>query len=330
VPDTAAISLLSDKQLGRVLAHHKTVLQVPQDWWINPVTGKKTACTVMATACTKIAGAYYLDCQLIKPDAARKSGHILQLPVSAAKGKHTLHLRRLLNIRFNNPSTLSDLGLTTDPSASAVTAIMNVMAEVLVAQQLAALRTLTPEDGLDDITLLEPDPKSHRKAMKHPRLAPFWAEAAGEEMDGLWRRGCFKTWKLSELTREQRKHVFGSRFHHKLKRHTKTGKLKSCKIRLVVMGNNMEKGEDFTDSFAPVPRSTAGRILMSMAAAMNLPDGTKIQMSCTRSSDPFTGSLRRHARCTTPWVVKLCGIAQPAPSSCSKGNTSAASWRPTA
>jgi len=31
--------------------------------------------------------------------------------------------------------------------------------------------------------------------MKHPRLAPFWAEAAGEEMDRLWRRGCFKTWK---------------------------------------------------------------------------------------------------------------------------------------
>jgi len=118
VPDTAVISLLSDKQLGRVLAHHKTVLQVPQDWWINPVTGKKTACAVMATACTKIAGAYYLDCQLIKPDAARKSGHILQLPVSAAKGKHTLHLRRLLNIRFNNPSTLADLGLTADPSAS--------------------------------------------------------------------------------------------------------------------------------------------------------------------------------------------------------------------
>mmetsp|Transcript_62290 Transcript_62290/g.129194 ORF Transcript_62290/g.129194 Transcript_62290/m.129194 type:complete len:109 (-) Transcript_62290:260-586(-) len=89
-------------------------------------------------------------------------------------------------------------------------------------------------------------------------------------MTGLWRRGCFKKWRLSELTREQHKHIFGSRFHHKLKRHTKTGVLKSCKIRLVVMGNNMTKGEDFTDSFAPVPRSTAGRILMSMAAAMDL------------------------------------------------------------
>mmetsp|Transcript_62276 Transcript_62276/g.129140 ORF Transcript_62276/g.129140 Transcript_62276/m.129140 type:complete len:194 (-) Transcript_62276:86-667(-) len=45
------------------------------------------------------------------------------------------------------------------------------------------------------VALLEPDPKNHRKAMQHPRLAPFWGEAAGEEMEGLWRRGCFKRWK---------------------------------------------------------------------------------------------------------------------------------------
>eukprot|EP00286_Rhodomonas_abbreviata_P023500 CAMPEP_0181309114 /NCGR_PEP_ID=MMETSP1101-20121128/11841_1 /TAXON_ID=46948 /ORGANISM="Rhodomonas abbreviata, Strain Caron Lab Isolate" /LENGTH=261 /DNA_ID=CAMNT_0023415577 /DNA_START=552 /DNA_END=1336 /DNA_ORIENTATION=- len=32
----------------------------------------------------------------------------------------------------------------------------------------------------------------------------------------------------------------------------------------------MTRGEDFTDAFAPVPCSTAGRLLMSMAAALNL------------------------------------------------------------
>jgi len=37
-----------------------------------------------------------LDCQLIKPDAARKAGHVLQLPVGPAKAKHPLHLRRLV------------------------------------------------------------------------------------------------------------------------------------------------------------------------------------------------------------------------------------------
>ena len=36
------------------------------------------------------------------------------------------------------------------------------------------------------------------------------------------------------------------------------------------MGNNMEKGDDFTDAFAPVPRSTVARLLMSIAAAMDL------------------------------------------------------------
>mmetsp|Transcript_61806 Transcript_61806/g.127788 ORF Transcript_61806/g.127788 Transcript_61806/m.127788 type:complete len:108 (-) Transcript_61806:201-524(-) len=35
-PDTAVLSLLSDKLLGRALAHHKLVLQVPSDWWKDP------------------------------------------------------------------------------------------------------------------------------------------------------------------------------------------------------------------------------------------------------------------------------------------------------
>ena len=32
----------------------------------------------------------------------------------------------------------------------------------------------------------------------------------------------------------------------------------------------MEKGEDYVDAFSPVPHSTVGRILMSMAAAEDL------------------------------------------------------------
>mmetsp|Transcript_63863 Transcript_63863/g.133024 ORF Transcript_63863/g.133024 Transcript_63863/m.133024 type:complete len:143 (-) Transcript_63863:158-586(-) len=34
------------------------------------------------------------------------------------------------------------------------------------------------------------------------------------------------------------------------------------------MGNNMEKGEDYVDAFAPVPRATAARILLSIAEDM--------------------------------------------------------------
>jgi len=143
------------------------------------------------------------------------------------------------------------------------------------------LRALTSADGLDDIDILEPDPRNHRQAMRHPRLAPFWKESGAEEMTGLFRRGCFKKHRVSDLTPEQRKHIFGSRFHHKIKRHTKTGIIKSLKIRLVVMGNNMTKGEDFTDAFAPVPRATAGRILMSMAAAEDM------EMHCVDFSQAF-------------------------------------------
>jgi len=143
------------------------------------------------------------------------------------------------------------------------------------------MRALTPEDGLDDIDILEPDPRNHRQAMRHPRLAPFWKESGAEEMTGLFRRGCFKKHRLTDLTPEQRKHIFGSRFHHKIKRHTKSWIIKSLKIRLVVMGNNMTKGEDFTDAFAPVPRATAGRVLMSMAAAQDM------EMHCVDFSQAF-------------------------------------------
>jgi len=144
-----------------------------------------------------------------------------------------------------------------------------------------ARRALNSEDGLDDVDVLEPDPKNHKSALRHPRLAPFWRESASEEMDGLFRRGCFRKWRICDLSPEQRKHIFGSRFHHKIKRHTKTGKVKSLKIRLVVMGNNMTQGTDFVDAFAPVPRSTVGRILMAMAAAMDL------EMHCVDFSQAF-------------------------------------------
>mmetsp|Transcript_60986 Transcript_60986/g.125719 ORF Transcript_60986/g.125719 Transcript_60986/m.125719 type:complete len:93 (-) Transcript_60986:295-573(-) len=87
------------------------VLQVPKDWWRDPNTGRLTACTVMATSCTKLAGQFYVDCQIIKPDNARREGQILQLPVGAAKGRHPWHLRRLLDLRFNKPRTMADLHL---------------------------------------------------------------------------------------------------------------------------------------------------------------------------------------------------------------------------
>jgi len=119
--------------------------------------------------------------------------------------------------------------------------------------------------------MLEPDPKNHKEALRNVRLAQFWIQAAEKEMSGLKDRGCFKKHFIKDLTAEQRKLVFGSRFHHKIKRNALTGQVKSFKVRLVVMGNNMEKGEDYVDAFAPVPRATAARILLSIAAAEEMP-----------------------------------------------------------
>mmetsp|Transcript_61456 Transcript_61456/g.126949 ORF Transcript_61456/g.126949 Transcript_61456/m.126949 type:complete len:282 (-) Transcript_61456:741-1586(-) len=36
VPLDTSLQILSDKQLGRALAHHKLLLHLPVDWWINP------------------------------------------------------------------------------------------------------------------------------------------------------------------------------------------------------------------------------------------------------------------------------------------------------
>eukprot|EP00961_Rhodomonas_salina_P289397 3910740-Rhodomonas_salina.1 len=47
---------------------------------------------------------------------------------------------------------------------------------------LQALRALTEADGVQNIGLLEPDPKHYRKALQHPWLAPLWRESAEEEM----------------------------------------------------------------------------------------------------------------------------------------------------
>ena len=94
VPLDASLAILSDKQLGRALAHHKLVLQVPADWWKNPATQRFTACSVMVDKCAKIGGSYYLDCTILKPDAAHEQNQVLQLPV----GKTQYNVRRLLDL----------------------------------------------------------------------------------------------------------------------------------------------------------------------------------------------------------------------------------------
>eukprot|EP00961_Rhodomonas_salina_P116101 1562773-Rhodomonas_salina.1 len=86
--------------------------------------------------------------------------------------------------------------------------------------------------------------------MSNEHLCPFWLGAEKKEMDGLWNRGCFERVKQSELPKGRR--------------------VKSMKVRLVVQGQRMEQGADFEDTFAPVPRTTAARMLMALAAGNSM------------------------------------------------------------
>ena len=83
--------------------------------------------------------------------------------------------------------------------------------------------------------LTEPDPKYNDAAMHNKRLAPIWKDEQGNEMAGLFGRGCLKKIKRSKLSMGTR--VISSRFHYKIKRHSAGEhklRVKRVKVRLVV------------------------------------------------------------------------------------------------
>eukprot|EP00961_Rhodomonas_salina_P110329 1484965-Rhodomonas_salina.1 len=73
---------------------------------------------------------------------------------------------------------------------------------------------------LADIDMLEPNQANRKQVMKNERLRPFWIDSEGKELQGLWKWGCLKRWKRSDL--ETTDCVFGSRFHYNIKWDCKT------------------------------------------------------------------------------------------------------------
>ena len=106
------IATLKDGKLASILADAKFVLQLPQDWWRNPTTDQLTPVTVQATRawCTK--GWHFLDCQILQPSSA--ASQTVQLPISERNGHYPWNLRTLLNITYEDPVRLHDIGLTED------------------------------------------------------------------------------------------------------------------------------------------------------------------------------------------------------------------------
>ena len=120
------------------------------------------------------------------------------------------------------------------------------------------------------IDITEPDPKHNGAAMRNKRLAPIWEEEQGIEITGLFKRGCLKKVKRSDLPVGTR--VIASRYHYKIKRHSAGEhklKVKRLKVRLVVQGQHMSKDKgDFKDAFSPVPHLSGVRCCMSVATGM--------------------------------------------------------------
>mmetsp|Transcript_1848 Transcript_1848/g.3780 ORF Transcript_1848/g.3780 Transcript_1848/m.3780 type:complete len:153 (-) Transcript_1848:26-484(-) len=114
-------------------------------------------------------------------------------------------------------------------------------------------------------------------------------------MQGLWDGGCLKKVKLSSLPKDAK--GFGSSLHCKIKHDSQSGLITQTKVRLVVQGDRMTKGEDYEDSFAPVPRSASVRILFAIAAADDMHvekvDFTQafIQASWDHLPEGFQGKL---------------------------------------
>eukprot|EP00961_Rhodomonas_salina_P218663 2955124-Rhodomonas_salina.1 len=82
-------------------------------------------------------------------------------------------------------------------------------------------------EQLADVDMLEPSLTNCNEAMLNVRLSPFWIDSKKKEMDGLWKRGCFKEWKRGDLLKNNR--VFGSRFHFDIKRNGASGQITNCK-----------------------------------------------------------------------------------------------------
>eukprot|EP00961_Rhodomonas_salina_P108938 1465982-Rhodomonas_salina.1 len=110
-PLTASLSTMTDKQLGRALAHHKFVFRLLKEWWHNQHTDRYESCTAVASDVVKVNQHYYLNCTIVSPGPAKRVAHTLQFPLSSHGSFTKWHVRRFLDACFNKPQTLEDLGL---------------------------------------------------------------------------------------------------------------------------------------------------------------------------------------------------------------------------
>jgi hypothetical protein len=107
------------------------------------------------------------------------------------------------------------------------------------------------------------EPTSLREAMQSPEW-PQWLQAAREEIDSIHAAG---TWTLAPLPPDRK--AIGCKFVWKRK-YRADGTIERYKARLVAKGYSQQEGIDFDETFAPVVKFSAIRVLLALAAYYDL------------------------------------------------------------
>eukprot|EP00961_Rhodomonas_salina_P062896 844474-Rhodomonas_salina.3 len=147
--------MLSYKQLGKALAHHRFVIRPPDRWYWDRQS--KGYCKIAAIARNRYhnKGSHFLDFEILEPvDCA---GEIWQLHLTYPKRARTstdqdgkdeerFDVRRMLDQVHNFPKTLEDLGITQTAVEQANQTLLNLWNGV----PLSAQSTLISEPASND------------------------------------------------------------------------------------------------------------------------------------------------------------------------------------
>jgi hypothetical protein len=111
---------------------------------------------------------------------------------------------------------------------------------------------------------LDNDPTSFDEAMHCP-AAPLWKEAIGKELESIYKNG---TWDIVDGLPPGRQPI-GCKWIFKRKLRP-DGSVDKYKARLVAKGYSQQFGFDYDETFAPVAKFTSIRVILSVAAVLDL------------------------------------------------------------
>jgi hypothetical protein len=107
------------------------------------------------------------------------------------------------------------------------------------------------------------DPRTFEEAANRPD-ADLWQAAMLEELKVFEKIGLYE-----EVARLKDRKVISSKWVYKIKRGP-TGEIEKYKARLVAKGFTQVEGIDYTETFAPVTKFSTIRILLALAAELDL------------------------------------------------------------